>query len=269
MKRFFLATTALVMLSVGGPAIAADMAVKARPLPPPPPPCAQFGGFYLGGHVGWGWQEHKFNDRDGLGAFIDTGLGNTLHAEDDNWGGGVGIGYNWQSRCTVFGVVADWSWTNLRAEALQLDGDQGPGGATADTMSISHRLRWFGTVRAKAGVVVDNLLLYVTGGVAYANFDRTWTFFEDGPATTGTFSNRRTKWGWTAGVGTEWAIWDNWSVMSEFLYMRFERDTQTFTGDGIIGALGQPYRFESFDNVWVTKIGLNYRFSYGPVVARY
>ncbi len=267
MKRILLATTALLAFTVAS-ASAADLAVKARPLPPPPPACAQFGGFYLGGHVGWGYYNHKFNDRDALGAFIDTGLGNNLSAEGDGFLGGVSIGYNWQSRCSVFGLVADWSWTNLRAEALQLDGDQAIA-ATADSMAVSSRTRWFGTVRARTGVVVDNVLIYVTGGLAYARFDRDWTFFEDGPPTTGIFSSRRTKWGWTAGVGTEWAIWDNWSLQSEFLYMRFERDTQTFTGDGIIGAAGTPYQFESHDNVWVTKIGLNYRFSYGPVVARY
>src|SRR5262245_53890222 len=107
MKRILLATTALLAFTVGS-ASAADMAVKARPLPPPPPACAQFGGFYLGGNVGYAFLDHKFNDRDGLGAFIDTGLGNNLHAENSNWLGGVAIGYNWQSRCTVFGLVADW-----------------------------------------------------------------------------------------------------------------------------------------------------------------
>ena len=29
---------------------------------------------------------------------------------------------------------------------------------------------WFGAVRGRAGLVVDDLLLYVTGGVAYAKF---------------------------------------------------------------------------------------------------
>ena len=243
------------------------MAVKARPLPPPPPACAQFGGFYLGGNVGYAFLDHKFNDRDGLGAFIDEGLGNNLHAEHSNWLGGVAIGYNWRSRCAVFGLVANWSWTNLRAEATQLDGDQAVGVPLTDSMAVSSRMRWFGTLRARTGVVFDNL--YVTGGAAYARFNRDWTFFEDGPPITGIVSAQSTKWGWTAGFGTEWAIWGNWSLQSEVLYMRFERDTQTFTGNGVIGALGVPYRFESLDNVWVTKIGLNYRFGYAPVVARY
>jgi hypothetical protein len=55
------------------------------------PPCAQFGGGY-------------------------DDLPVTAHLNDDRWDGGVQIGYNWQSRCTVFGIEADWSWTNLRAK---------------------------------------------------------------------------------------------------------------------------------------------------------
>src|SRR5262245_52002220 len=157
MKRFFLATIAIAALATSS-ASAADMAVKA--LPPAPPACAQFGGVYLNGHAGWGYYDHKFNDRDALGAFIDTGLGNTLVAEQDKGLGGVGVGYNWQNRCNVYGLVADWSFTNLRAQALQLDGDQTAPSLTTDTMSVSSRLRWFGTLRARSGLVVDNILLY-------------------------------------------------------------------------------------------------------------
>ena len=75
-------------------------------------------------------------------------------------------------------------------------------------------MRWFGTVRARTGVVVDNLLLYVTGGFAYARFNNVLTVFEDAPATAVAFANSRTRWGWTAGVGTEWAFAPNWSLKS-------------------------------------------------------
>ncbi len=38
---------------------------------------------------------------------------------------------------------------------------------------------------------------------------------------TETFSNRQYEWGGVVGVGTEWAWTSNWTVTSEFLYMRF------------------------------------------------
>ena len=49
-------------------------------------------------------------------------------------------------------------------------------------------MRWFGTVRARTGIVVDNVLLYATGGLAYARFNSDLTVFEDAPATSAAFS---------------------------------------------------------------------------------
>jgi outer membrane immunogenic protein len=257
MKKLLLGGFAAISVLVGGPAVSADLPMKAAPAVVRPA-CANFGGFYIGGNVGWGYYDHRFNDRDGLGPFIDTGLPSSISATDSGINGGPQIGYNWQRGCTVFGFEADWSWTDLRASEIQLDGDQPP--LPTDSVTVDSRLRWFGTARLRTGIVVDNLLLYVTGGFAYANFQRTWSFFEDGPATLGVFKSDRTRWGWTAGVGTEWQWAPNWSIKSEFLYMRFEKDHFTVAGDGVIGALGAAYRLDSDDSLWITRVGLNYRF---------
>jgi len=111
-------------------------------------------------------------------------------------------------------------------------------------------------------VIVDNLLLYVTGGFAYANFDRNFTYFNDLPATA-VFTSDDTKWGWTAGVGTEWAFAPNWSLKSEVLYMSFEKGTLTVPGSAGIGNVAATYRLESQDQAWVSRIGVNYRFGGG------
>ena len=87
---------------------------------------------------------------------------------DGSWLGGGQIGWNWQRNCTVFGFEADWSWSGMKAGETFFDGDAG----TQDSLSIESKLRWFGTARTRAGIVVDNLLVYVTGGFAYANFKR-------------------------------------------------------------------------------------------------
>ena len=53
--------------------------------------------------------------------------------------------------------------------------------------------------------------------------------------------------------------------------MRFDQHDFTVLGNGNIGAAGLPYRLSSEDSVWVTRIGLNYRFGgWGaPLLARY
>jgi outer membrane immunogenic protein len=249
-------------------AYAANMPVKAYPAPRPG--CAQFGGWYVGGNVGWGVYDTAFSDRDGLSKTLDDGLTSNVNARNHGFVGGAQGGYNWQSGCTVLGIETDWSWSGLKTSELNLDGDQ----PTADTLNVENRLRWFGTTRARAGVVVDNLLLYVTGGLAYANFRRNYAYFQDGPAHTNVFSSDNTKLGWAAGAGAEWALANNWTLRGEFLYMGFEQDRVTAAGDGIgIGAAGVSYRLDSQDSLWVSRIGLNYRFGgdagKGPVVARY
>jgi outer membrane immunogenic protein len=267
MKKLFLATTAFVAIAV--PAGAADLRMPVKAAPVVVPTCANFGGGYIGANVGWGYHNYKYHDKGNLVQTIDDDLATSANLTDDRWNAGVQIGYNWQSRCTVFGIEADWSWTNTRPGDTFLDGD----GGTQDSFSIESRMRWFGTVRAKTGVVVDNLLLYVTGGFAYARFNRDLLVNEDAPATSALFSSSNTRWGWTAGVGTEWAITSNWSLKSEFLYMRFVDDDTSFaavTVNGInFGVPGRTYVFNHHDEVWVTRIGINYRWGGAPVIAKY
>ena len=142
-------------------------------------------------------------------------------------------------------------------------------------------MNWFGTARTRAGVVVDNLLLYVTGGFAFAQFDRTFAYnapFPIVPALSraGTFTDDSTRIGFVVGVGTEWNLGNNWTLGTEFLYMGFQKDNVSFTCSGSTCPLVVPtsaaYRYTFDDLVWVTRVNLNYRFGdYGktPVIAKY
>ena len=259
MKKLFLATTAFVALAMFGPVEAADLSRPVMKAPPVVrPACAQFGGFYLGGHVGSTYYKHEYKDLDAFGFANIDALPLSASNTDYGWHGGAQAGYNWQTNCTVFGIEADWSWTNAKAESFHTDGE----GAGTDSLNVESRMRWFGTVRARTGVVVDNVLIYATGGLAYARFNRDLAFFEDDIPGTEIFSQSRTRWGWTAGVGTEWAFAANWSLKSEVLYMQFEKDEARFTSALITPGIST--RFDHQDSVWVSRIGLNYRFGSAP-----
>ena len=67
----------------------------------------------------------RYHDKGNLVQTIDSDLPTHARLTDDRWNGGVQIGYNWQSRCSLFGIEADWSWTNARASDTFLDGDGG------------------------------------------------------------------------------------------------------------------------------------------------
>jgi len=260
MKRLLLAAVAVVAFT-GGSATAADIAPSYKAPPPPRPACAQFGGFYIGGNVGAATYDWTWNDRDSWARNeFDGGLPDSTRGTKSGFIGGLQGGWNWQSGCTVFGIETDWSWASIERTREITDGDAG---AALDTLTVSNKLRWLGTTRTRAGVVVDNLLLYVTGGLAYARFDRTFTAIDQGVSAE-TFSSTNTRWGWVAGVGTEWALWNNWSLKSEALYVRFQESETNFTSAvAIANGNGAIKRFDHHDSAWIARVGLNWRFGGG------
>ena len=189
-----------------------------------------------------------------------------MNSRETGYGVGAQIGYNIQSGCTVFGFEADWTWTDTFSQKYITDGDVG---AALDTLTVNTRMNWYGTLRTRTGVVVDNLLIYVTGGLAYANIGRNFTAQDQGISLE-SFGSNRTVWGWTVGVGTEYQFWGNWSLKSEALYASFGERDQTFTS-AVAAANGNNAlkRFEYQDSMWIARVGLNYRFGGGPVYARY
>ena len=98
-----------------------------------------------------------------------------------------------------------------------------------------------GTARARIGyAIVDNLLLYGTGGLAYGNVHASSAqfnvsnikFFEStnaapkpgrdysymNPVAFGTGNYSGFKAGWAAGGGAEWMFAENWSARAEGMY---------------------------------------------------
>jgi outer membrane immunogenic protein len=233
-----------------GVANAADLPRKAPAPVVVAPACAQFGGWYIGIQGGAIAQRHDFTD-------LDDFFGDDVadHVSTRRVSGFVGpqAGWNWQWNCTVFGLQADWSWTGGRHEHSFNNG--------SFDAHVNHRMKWFATIRARSGVVVNNLLLYVTGGFAFAN-NRREHFFDDGEDTF-IFTHNKTRFGLALGAGTEWSFGNNWSLGTEFLYMAFERDRRAFTCPSGTSCSGDTFRFEHLNDAWVSRIYLNYRFGGG------
>jgi len=262
MKKLFLATVSVVALA--GSALAADMPVyKAAPVVAAPA-CAQFGGFFVGGNVGWKYYNNDWKDKDNFGYNLVGIDSNGDGLESDNgWTAGAQVGYNFQWHCVVWGVQADWNWTNVSVSNTFFDDPYYPDDGS---FAYSSKEKWYGTLRTRSGIVVDNLLLYVTGGFAWAKFDRGLSFAYPDDDIYEAYSSSATKLGFVVGAGTEWSLNQNWSITSEFLYMGFEKDNQTFYSPEEETSV----RYEFKDSQWVAKFGINYRFGgAAPVVARY
>jgi outer membrane immunogenic protein len=107
------------------------------------------------------------------------------------------------------------------------------------TFNVERRVDWFGTVRARAGILAtDNWLLYATGGLAFGKITDTATVVQaidtfgnalgfsflcaaNAPCYSGASS--RTSAGWTAGAGTETMVTKNLSLKFEYLYVNLDR----------------------------------------------
>ena len=94
-----------------------------------------------------------------------------------------------------------------------------------DTISLGtgDRADVSGTIRGRAGLVMSNALIYVTGGAAWADLKQTGVAFSNFGASGGPNANSSgTSWGGVIGAGVEFAMSPNWTVGAEFLHTLYE-----------------------------------------------
>ena len=130
---------------------------------------------------------------------------------------------------------------------------------------------WFGTLRARAGVVVhQNWLLYATGGLAYAKIVHTLSDdcvgcgnspFNLGPFTQ---SNRDMKMGWTVGGGTELLRGSHWRLRAEALYVDLGSKTHGYVVVDPVATATSVAKWD--DQFWVVRLGVAYAFGASEAV---
>jgi outer membrane immunogenic protein len=221
-KVIKLGFAAAMLLSASAVSEAAD-AQRGPPYRPPPPPIPYFSwtGFYAGAHIGVGW-----SDGDG-GSSSSTFLG------------GGQVGYNYQINQWVLGLEADISGTTQNSGSATVTA-----GGTVITGGGSG-FGWVSTLAPRFGYAVDRWLVYGKVGGAWAHASGTSSIAVNG-VVVDTISVDSTVSGWVLGVGTEYALWNNWTA-------KFEYNMMDFGSDG-------PFADTKFH---VFKAGLNYRFG-GP-----
>lgn len=253
MKRILLASTALAFIA--GPALAADLPSR-EPAPAPQtftaPPVFTWTGFYAGVNAGWTQNELDVRNRGFTG--VPGASYNPFSAKSSGFIGGFQVGYNQQFDMFVAGVEADLSYLgNRRASGSTAIIPAGNG-----AVSGSSRLDWLGTVRARAGVAVDQVFLYGTGGLAFGNPDQRLTLTNAAGTVTHRGTSSDTRVGWTVGAGAEIAVMNNLSFKAEYLYYDLGRSTVTANGVGVNAGTSNSARFEN--NGHIVRAGMNYRF---------
>ena len=210
------------------PAAAADWSAPSISAPLP-----GWAGPYVGGHLGYGRGRVASTLID-VGAASATNSFGSLYA-------GVQAGYNvtFASRF-VAGLEADVSFANFSWD------DQIAARARAGSI-VSEEIDYIARIRGRFGYAFDRLLVYGTGGFAWSQA----RLFERPGAGGDEDKMLRTRTGWVAGAGAEFALTPEWSARLEYLYDHL---------DGIAANFPSGVRYESAFNLQTVRLGLNRRF---------
>src|SRR5436190_286617 len=242
MKKIALA--AALTVAFAGAASAADLA--ARPYTKAPPPIVSvynWTGFYVGGQVGWAEAKEDW-------FLIQNAVG--FGFKKDSVIAGGYAGYNWQVGSNfVIGAEVEGSWADLRQSNIPC--------TIAQAAICRNDVKALGSIRGRAGVAFNQILLYAAGGWAVADvtYDRQFLPLGGGPFTSGVNDTRD---GWVAAVGVEWMFAQNW--IGRVQYDHYDFGTKTY----LVPALSNVSDTRVSTTVDSVRVGLAYKFG-GPVVA--
>ena len=199
-------------------AFAADAVYSYDSVPAAPAVQAQqidWTGAYVGVNAGYAGGKAK----------LSGGQGN-IGATGSGFIGGAQAGYNFQSGQVVYGAETDIQYSDVKAEI------SGNGNA------VGVKQKWVGTTRARVGYTpTESVMVYGTGGVAYGKVKG----YVPGA------SESKTKVGWAAGAGVEYAMDSNVTLKTEYLY------TDLGKADIVPGA---DLKFNTHN----VRAGVNYKF---------
>lgn len=223
-------------------AYAADLGSRPVYKAPALAPVWSWAGFYVGANVGFARGRGSATDR---APQIWIGFGPPADSSKSSVIGGLQAGYNWQISNLVLGVEGDISFTSQNRSVSGL----GPAAASG---TYSSRLTTLGTIRGRIGWAFDRLLVYGTGGAAFANLQDQYTDL----AVTPPDSTSSSATGWTAGGGIEYALAEHWTAKAEYLHVGFPNRTATT----VLPAGGGTYAFAFKDSLDIGRVGINYKF---------
>ncbi len=232
---------ALGFLVVASVALTGSLTAQAADLPQAPPPQApvayipapepvyNWGGIYLGVNGGYGFGTVKWTP---------SGSGASSNRNNGGIAGGT-LGFNYQIGAFVMGVESDFDWSGINGTTANA--------LCSATGNCQTGNSWLSTVRGRAGFAADRILFYGTAGGVFGNEQLT----ANGATTT------HTQAGWTAGVGVEAALAQNWTAKLEYLYVNLGTGTCPTT---VCTNSATPVAVGLTDNL--IRLGVNYKFNF-------
>lgn len=186
-------------------------------------------GFYLGfqGSYNIGnskWETNYSNDR--VDQKVEGGMG------------GFFMGYNFQTDSKMV-IGFEWETNYGRVE--------GSSSCPNSSYACKTDIYWIGALKGRFGYAFDRFLPYVTVGWAYANADTHVKYLPTGRE----YGSTSGYYGFTPGIGLEFAVTKNFLLRAEYSYYYFFRSST------------DTYYYDTTD-VWIDnsafKAGLSFKF---------
>jgi outer membrane immunogenic protein len=251
----WLACVVAVSFAGGTAALAADLPPLVAPPPQAPAnyvpviPPYNWSGFYIGGNLGAGWNS--------AGSLSDT-FGSNFSGSGQNasflGGGQVGVNYQFWGG-VVIGAEAMFDWLPNTSNTFNAVGG---GPATGSNASATFNSRWLTTATGKLGYAFDRVLAYGKAGGAWVGANNP-NLTVNGLGQT-LSSSTTNNFGWTAGIGVEWAFAGNWSARAEYDFIGLQNQSLTVPPGGPFG--GDTITVNN-RTISLFTAGVNYKFGGG------
>jgi outer membrane immunogenic protein len=180
--------------------------------------------------------------------------------------GGMQAGYNWQFDNAVVGLEVDFNGATATGNRSVIGIANNPIG-TALTQTVKQPM-FITTVRPRVGWAFDHLLVYATGGYAFATYQvvDSYNVVPGLPGAPQSDLSAKLS-GWAAGAGLEYAFYKGMSLKLEYLYLGMGTYTSTIPMGGVVGpsVFSNPgssiaVRHSLSDNI--IRLGLNFHFGW-------
>lgn len=193
-------------------------------------PAFSWTGFYVGLQGGYQWAS-----TGGSYNTVPAGVPVAYSYDPKGWLFGGHLGYNYQINQVVFGLEGDVEWSNVKRSHIAAAG-------------IYHQTQidWQASLRARLGLAVDRALIYVTGGLAYADMN----YSQGNLGLAPNIAYSKSKFGYTVGAGVEYAFTNNITGRVEYRYTDFGR----------VSAANAAWTDSAKTDAHAVRVGASYKF---------
>jgi len=150
------------------------------------------------------------------GAAVGATPGAGCSSDSNGVEGGIRAGWDWQLGNFVIGGVAEISAVKSEDSVTSFS-------TTPASYVLTTEIEHMAALRARLGYAFGPVLIYGTGGAAYAKVNNSF-YTTNGANTFTATSDEDDADGYQAGAGMEWKLAPNLSLVGEYLYTSLEPD---------------------------------------------